>query len=938
MKQRFETIPKENPKTKDSPPVDYEEEKQVVPQEDAPTPEELEEAKERMRTMLNENRDILNNFAGGQVKFILGDGFYFNIESKEVSVDYSRFLEKEGYSEAQVLFTILHELSHYRDFCNSPENALRYIEYSMDKGREYGDQLLEKVRKKFGDSGTAPFEREVPIGKKRKLREIDKIGQRAFSIYFNVFEDIHVNDAVSRRSPRFERSDTDIDNDSEEVTRLYREKLFPGTDLTKNPYHLQFLNSLLRDDMVPDETAEVTDEVREALDHTVSYRGKKMTVREAVNIIMKQNRKTEKVMKEQHEDLKSVIEPVFEELLDKDLEAWDPELPPEPESGCEDDQCDSSSESKSGGEQGGEGEGQEDGEGENQEGEGQEDSEGEGQEDGEGEGQEGGEGGEGGEGEGGEGGGGEGSQEGGEGGQEGGQEGGEGGQEGGEGGEGGEESSSSSGAGADGGKGDQEGESSSEPGSKSGGGQQGASSESKSEDEQEGNGISDLVHDLNLPWQDEYDKQDTNNLSQVNPEDIVDALDKHKEEQDKKKEEQAKKDAAKKEQQDKKRKEQIKKDAAKNEQQDKRSEEQKKKDAEKKEQQDKKREEQRKKEAEKEDRFSGKSIKEKEEIAAAQEDRELEQKYNLQDGAIEDLRLIQRKLRKEIDEMSDYWKRLLRVFKTVAKVRELKGRYRTGSDINMDALIEQYPNLLNGEEIRIFKQWDVKDRDFSFPEILNVRILADTSGSMDHEKVKMVKKSIILLLTSLKNFQTIIKWQRNKPGSVKTSVDSQVFRFDSGPAEIKPFSSTLKKDIDEDVLMVKTLNKLVIGGGTNDYLAISRVREDIQKDTMYTQKIRRKKALDITFMITDGGSNDPDSAKHEVDQLRSSGAVIQAFQVGQVGWGEKESFDEVWNSDNITTGFALGTNINRLPSALADSLKSIVSKRIQSINPTIDKL
>ena len=682
-------------------------------------------ARERMQTFLDEHKSLFDHFAGGRVKFILGDGFYFDLVNQEVSVDYKWFFENR-YSDEQVFFAVLHELKHYSDFYESPENMLRYnVEYSIEKGRQFGDRILRKIEEKFGDSHPDIIEsvtKEIPTGTKnsRTMRAVDTVVQRTFSIYSNIFDDVYVNNEVAMSAPRFERT-AGKRNDQDEVTALYREKSFPKTDYTELPRHLQFLYKILREDMVPDETVTVSDEVQKVFDDQIMYMNKRITFQQYLNRAVKRSLLRPAPVQQRYTGLRYVIEPIFSALLSKDIDDWDPNLPDE--------------------------------------------------------------------------------------------------------------------------------------------------SKGQERQDDDGGGSGGVSNPFDLPFQNEYDEfEQKKSFDQADEDDIIDALEKRQEEID-----------------------------AENE------------------------EEREKKE------WDNLSNQEKQNWFRTQRDQTLEEEHNLPEGSMAQLRSIQEKLQPEIERMTLFWKDLLMIQRTIKNVRRLGGAHESGDDINMDILVQQYPQILSGnpDSAQIFKRWEIKEQEITFPEELNLRILADISGSMFGERIDVLKESVVLLLTSLRNFRALIKWQRNKPGAIRTKVDTQVFTFESDVKEVKPFHRNSNED--ESVNIARALNTFVASGGNIDHLPLQAARESMEESSEHVERIRMNKALDIVFMITDGGHHEVDAAKVELDRMRHIGAVTRAFQIGDTHEDEDRSFRQVWGAE----GLKVGSDVRKLPDHVAETLRDIVASQIR---------
>lgn len=167
-------------------------------------------------------RDFFEHYARGKVRFEPAPEsdptFSFNLETNTIRI-HPMFYAELGLSEQKTAFATCHEIEHF----------------------------LEKLAMLAEDGGTEAFARYIERIKK----------SRAFSLVDNCVADIRENGAVVKKTNSAWR----------EIEQLcYRENLFPETDFTREPRHVQFAYALLRESRVPDETCSVAPEVRAELD------------------------------------------------------------------------------------------------------------------------------------------------------------------------------------------------------------------------------------------------------------------------------------------------------------------------------------------------------------------------------------------------------------------------------------------------------------------------------------------------------------------------------------------------------------------------------------------------------------------------------------------------------------------------------------------------
>ncbi|KKT45819.1 MAG: hypothetical protein UW37_C0040G0008 [Candidatus Gottesmanbacteria bacterium GW2011_GWA2_44_17] len=182
---------------------------------------------EKFRAFLTGEERILNDIAGGAgFTFKRGDGWAINPETGEATYD-PKFFEEKGYTPSQALFGAFHEIK-----CH-------LVETSELLGTPRGQEAFARLKDRI----------------KAKPR---------LHIWENCRTDVKGNLAITRFAPSL----------AEDVEAVYREKLWPETDLTSKPKHLQFMYSILRTAMVPDEEVTVDPKVKEAISKLRNVKGK----------------------------------------------------------------------------------------------------------------------------------------------------------------------------------------------------------------------------------------------------------------------------------------------------------------------------------------------------------------------------------------------------------------------------------------------------------------------------------------------------------------------------------------------------------------------------------------------------------------------------------------------------------------------------------------
>lgn len=301
------------------------------------TPEALNEQQEAYRQRAQEFIDgrkrFLATFAGDiSLSFKLGTAFYIDLEGGEVNLDTRWFFEK-GFSETQILWALLHELSHFRDLAEDKESMMKNFDFIRMQAKQTGAAMMNKWEQKYGATHPEALEKlkkQRPLSKRPKdqgktMNAVEMAAYKFHHTFYNVFDDINVNGRVARKTATYEPGTAG----GTEVKRLYQEKLFQSTEYSELPRHLQFLYKCLREEMVPDEEVTITDEVTEVFERQIIFQGKKYTVKDLIARFIRPQARQNTKAGTRYFALQKTLEPLFLELLGKDLGDWDPEMPPE---------------------------------------------------------------------------------------------------------------------------------------------------------------------------------------------------------------------------------------------------------------------------------------------------------------------------------------------------------------------------------------------------------------------------------------------------------------------------------------------------------------------------------------------------------------------------------------------------------------------------------
>lgn len=288
---------------------------------------------------------------------------------------------------------------------------------------------------------------------------------------------------------------------------------------------------------------------------------------------------------------------------------------------------------------------------------------------------------------------------------------------------------------------------------------------------------------------------------------------------------------------------------------------------------------------------------------------------------LKDYRQVESKIAPHLRELSELWQRIIYGSRREI-IRKKDGPYRQGVDLNVGEAIRQWPEIQSGqqESVRVMDKMVREEHLLKAPELIRLRILADLSGSMDAERREVLKETVVLLLSSLREFNTYLNSTRAQTRS-KLTVDTEVWGFGTEAEKIKPFKTDLQGKDDQPQIVRATSDLSVNRGSTGDQEALNMILESLTPEEKLD--IQNKRTMEIVFEITDGGSDIPDEAKDAVDALDKSGVIVRSFQIGDVDEEESKIFDYVWNRGRTEPfGEAVGENIESLTPAVKNVLKS----------------
>jgi hypothetical protein len=262
-------------------------------------------------------------------KDINNSNYWYNHEDNQIGISLKGFidLKKGDLEKPQILFAVGHELGHLNDMQEDPKSYIKNFEKHQKKALKLALKVLETWEKRGIDLPDWLDEEKVA----------DQFLYQQFKDLYNVLDDIYVNRHNLRAMPRFKG---DFNGFNNEVRDMYADYFFPNKNATetgerallnysKLPRAKQFLFYILRKYMVPDEEIIISDEVKEKLYGFLSNVDKKYNnnilkciydmARPASLYEEKQN-----IAGERYKWIEKWIEPIFVDLLLKDINDMPP--------------------------------------------------------------------------------------------------------------------------------------------------------------------------------------------------------------------------------------------------------------------------------------------------------------------------------------------------------------------------------------------------------------------------------------------------------------------------------------------------------------------------------------------------------------------------------------------------------------------------------------
>jgi len=294
--------------------------------------------------------------------------------------------------------------------------------------------------------------------------------------------------------------------------------------------------------------------------------------------------------------------------------------------------------------------------------------------------------------------------------------------------------------------------------------------------------------------------------------------------------------------------------------------------------------------------------------------------HGISPEALRQFRRIEAEIEPYLQDLALLWRKII-FGSSTRQERELEGHFKTGTELDVSKAIEQWPQIERGEldQAEVMKRMVSKERLIQRPDLIRVRLVGDMSGSMDEAKRHILQQCFVLILSSLREFNTYLNLTRSQTKS-KLEADTEAWIFGDSAQKIKRLRSETGV-VDEQVETVKIFEQLnTTIGSTYDHLPLQEILVSLKPEDK--TRMDQEKLLEILFEVTDGGSSDPASSRQSVDQLLNAGVLARAFQIGQVDDSERQTFNAVWNTNRAEAhGEVVGEKIDNLIPAITTVLK-----------------
>ncbi len=270
--------------------------------------EKIKKAMKKVNQFLEHEFKHLAVFSGdSSLRFVPSQDaktFHFYPKTREIIIPVKWFVEND-YSPDEICWAVYLELGHLIDARENPKAFLDRFAYMK---KEVAPKIASWIEEELFKTG-AP--KQIIEGLKKSGR-LKKIGYKIINHFYGALDDIYVNSLVSQKVPLYS-----TEEGRKGIEKIYQEKLNKDNDFRGQPKYLQFINFLIREEMLLDKDKAILSPEVEEIIKKKKFLGR--DIKEIINEGLKP--KAGKLIDpgKRYALIKELIEPVYLNLVKEDL-------------------------------------------------------------------------------------------------------------------------------------------------------------------------------------------------------------------------------------------------------------------------------------------------------------------------------------------------------------------------------------------------------------------------------------------------------------------------------------------------------------------------------------------------------------------------------------------------------------------------------------------
>lgn len=271
---------------------------------------------------ITRHRDIFGILGRrGQVRIVPGTSFVIKFDTPPVievgPEDWEKMLEGK-YSEEQMIWSTAHELGHFIDFVQDPKGMMDNFAYMRAKAK----RLVTKTRSLWKK---ALVERGKELPDYMTDEAIEGFLYKHLHTLYNCLDDVYVNNWVASQVPG--RYLPGKGPEAATIEALYRDDLFPESDLASLPKSRQLAYAILRRHMVRDQVTTLAPEIETILGRPTRIGADTRPLARQLERLLRPTPSSAAIQHTagyRYQHIQQYIEPIFWQLFWEDLKTFDP--------------------------------------------------------------------------------------------------------------------------------------------------------------------------------------------------------------------------------------------------------------------------------------------------------------------------------------------------------------------------------------------------------------------------------------------------------------------------------------------------------------------------------------------------------------------------------------------------------------------------------------